>query len=397
MQFLTNLDCEARWAHRPLPKPVLQRLASLSLLTQALSNDDQVELLTFAPVATTACVPLPGMPRIQVTPAPTTRLPVGTAAWAGDRRLRRGNQLVGIPTASRPPLNHHVHAADHAAVTALQAALHAWALPTLPCTVHPRTAVPHLLTAALAQTTDETCARAANDRRVALCARTTAGTALPGEQAVCATTLTTTLAAWPSATAWVLKAPFTAAGRDRVWGLGPDLAAIAQAQKLLVHHRDAVLEPWVARVSDFGICGVLSPQAIDVLPPHQLHSTERGGFTGVTLTAPAMTALQYQAIARTLVAGLAALHRQGYRGPFAADGFLWHTPMATTRNATDADADAQATLCEINARFSFGWVAHGAFARTGLRHLGLGRQAPADAQLWLQPTDVAPVAAWLGA
>ena len=67
-----------------------------------------------------------------------------------------------------------------------------------------------------------------------------------------------------------------------------------------------------------------------------------------------------------------ALRGAGYHGPFAIDAFAYR----------DGAARRFHPVCEINARYSFGWIAHALAARLGTTKLGFGR-APDGARLLL--------------
>ncbi len=63
--------------------------------------------------------------------------------------------------------------------------------------------------------------------------------------------------------------------------------------------------------------------------------------------------------ARAAGEAIAAL---GYRGPFAVDSFVYR----------DGDRRAVQPVCEINARYSFGWIARLYARRSGCTRLGFG-------------------------
>jgi len=209
-------------------------------------------------------------------------------------------------------------------------------------------------------------AKAANDRRLAqrVCA-------LPGARV--ATTLDE-LAAMPAP--WVAKAPWTAAGRDRV--RGPlDAETARYAARLLARHGALVVEPWCDRVLDFGVCATVDAGGVTAQAPHGLLVDARGGFLGIDLGEPALTTAERDRVEAAVHAAGAALAATGYHGPFAIDGFVW--------------GDRQLhPVCEINARYTFGWVARA----LGARRLGFGAPPP-GATVLVRPTDVDPTCAWL--
>ena len=99
----------------------------------------------------------------------------------------------------------------------------------------------------------------------------------------------------------------------------------------------------------------------------------RGGFRGVERRAPDLEPAERAELDRVFAGTGAALARAGYAGPFGIDGFVYGPPRTLH------------PLCEINARYTFGHVAHA----LGCRMLGFGAPVPADARVL-----VAPDAAW---
>lgn len=205
-------------------------------------------------------------------------------------------------------------------------------------------------------------ARAANDRRLAL-----AVCALPGARAIHAVDEV------DLAGPWVAKVPWTAAGRDRCRGEGPPtLEQRARLGRLLARCGALVLEPWCERLVDAGMCGWLAADGtLTPYPAHALRCDARGGFTGIDLAAPALAPGELAQLERALAAAATALAAQGYAGPFAIDAFAY-------RDA--AGARQFHPLCEINARYTFGWVARALGGTT----LGFGPPPPA-ARVWIAP------------
>ncbi|HEY6177644.1 MAG TPA: hypothetical protein VIX73_24470, partial [Kofleriaceae bacterium] len=71
-----------------------------------------------------------------------------------------------------------------------------------------------------------------------------------------------------------------------------------------------------------------------------------------------------------------------YRGPFAIDAFVYR----------DGGAARLHPLCELNARYSFGWIARGLARRLGIQQLGFDAP-PAGATVLIAPGDDG-VTAW---
>ena len=198
-------------------------------------------------------------------------------------------------------------------------------------------------------------AKHVNDRRFALGLAQQLGCALPGARVI----------ASPGDIAiagpWVAKAPWTTAGRDRCFGTGrefpPELAG------LLATHGELVVEPWLERVLDLAICG---DTEAGYRPPHRLVTSSRGTFRGIELA----LAEPYDELIRVAGEVAKALRATGYRGPFGVDAFV--------------HAGGLHPLCEINARLTFGHVAHALGSRRGARTLGLGPVAPAGSTVLVE-------------
>ncbi|MBL8626610.1 MAG: hypothetical protein JNK64_35305 [Myxococcales bacterium] len=352
-----NLDCEVAWAGGPaLPAAVTARLALLATTLRVFADHDDDRLWLPAPVAPTA-VPVDGAPR--------PRLEHGPLRLAGARRLTAWGALAA-PAHDRD--HDHAHAHDHAPPPADAS----WrelvrALPPPPAAI----------------------ARAASDRRLALALAAELGVALPGARAVASVDeLREHLAAGGAAAsptgAWVAKAPLTAAGRDRVRRVGPDVdaATATRLTRLLAVHGALVVEPWMARTLDVGQAGVvLAADRALVLPPHRGVCDSAGVVRALLIDdAAALPPAHARALAAATAAVAARLGALGYRGPFVVDAF--------------AHADGFHPLGEINPRLTFGLV-----ARAWAEHvdqpllLGLGGPPPPGARALVAAPDGSP-AAW---
>jgi hypothetical protein len=136
-----------------------------------------------------------------------------------------------------------------------------------------------------------------------------------------------------------------------------------------------VFEPWLDRVADLGVCGEVRDSGVALLEPHRLVSDPRGGFLGIEL-GPVERALAdpLAEVARQAAELLAA--RTGYRGPFSIDAFVYR----------DRGALHLHPLCELNARYTFGWIARALGDRLGIRRLGFDSPPPA-ATVLIAPGD----------
>ena len=356
MKLLGNLDCEARWAGVALPEAVLRRISLYATLFAACAPDDRGdrhELWVPAAIDPARLLAAPGWV------PPVVHVLAGSSA---DPTAAAGRDRSELATTDRAD-------ADQLRTTIGTTPIARggfdlpWADPT---------------------------AAAANDRSRTLAIAEALGVALPGARVV-ASLDELDAAVTGFAGSWVCKARWTSAGRDRARGAGrPDGELRTRIARMLTRFGPLVLEPWLDRTADFGVCGeIVTNEAVEVrlLPPHQLRTDARGGFLGIDLAAvdPAI-AEALHATARAAAARLAA--GTGYRGPFAIDAFSYRDP------GRDGDGAAARLhpLCELNARYSFGWIAHGLARRLAIRRLGFDAP-PAGATQLIAPGDDG-VAAW---
>jgi hypothetical protein len=248
---------------------------------------------------------------------------------------------------------------------------------------HPRWTPPILRTgeppAALDLAWANPAAREANDRSRTLAIAQALGVALPGACIVGSLAELDAHVAGFAGRAWICKARWTAAGRDRARGTGGTVAGELRRRigRMLERFGPLVFEPWLDRVADFGVCGQLSDGgAVELAEPHRLVTDPRGGFLGIEL-APAIDraiAEPLHAIAHAAATRLAA--QTGYRGPFAIDAFVYR----------DGGAERLHPLCELNARHTFGWIARELARRLGIRRLGFDAP-PHAATVLIAPGD----------
>ena len=233
-------------------------------------------------------------------------------------------------------------------------------------------------------------ARDANDRARTLAMAEGLGAALPGARVVASLEeLDAHLASRSGA--WVCKARWTAAGRDRAHGHGPRVEGELRSRLRRMFERlgPLVFEPWMDRRADFGTCGEIRAAdggyVVEVATPHTLRTDARGGFLGIELVPPEPDVAR--ALRATATKTGDKLGETGYRGPFAIDAFAYADPASS-----GAIAPRLHTLCELNARFSFGWIARGLARRLGVRRLGFD-PAPPGAMVLIAP-GVDRVTAW---
>jgi hypothetical protein len=215
-------------------------------------------------------------------------------------------------------------------------------------------------------------ARAVNDRRFAARLAAELGVALPGARVVTsvdelAAHLASGGASASPTGAWVAKAIWTAAGRDRVRRIGDTLddATRTRLARLLAVHGALVFEPWMARTLDVGQGGHVAPDGTTTLvPPHTGLVDDGGVVRGIVIDddAPLLEPAERARLADTARAAGRALATAGYRGPFVVDAFVHEHAGRRTLHP----------LCELNARLTFGLVARAWAERAGGAPLTLG-------------------------
>ncbi len=189
----------------------------------------------------------------------------------------------------------------------------------------------------------------------------------------------------PSHEQWVLKAPMGASGRGQLRRRGTEIDAATRTriQRLLDRHGELLYEPWLDRDDDFGYLGLVSRSGVELLGGHRLLIDATGVFRGVELDPDIDIAALREAATR---AG-EALRLAGYHGPFGIDAFVW-------RDATGGEH--LHTMCEINARLSFGHIARALGEPPLTLRIAIAPEPiPAGAQVLLAPSDEDLTSAWL--
>lgn len=195
---------------------------------------------------------------------------------------------------------------------------------------------------------DPAVARRCNDRRFAFSLAVREGWALPGARVI------DSLGDLPTTGTWIAKAPFSAAGRERVRFSGDEHGK--RLERLLARFGALVVEPWVERVLDLGCAGLVADR-VDTFPPHRLEVDRSGVFraaiiddSGAAIADPAVL----RQVRDTAAAAGDALSAAGYRGAFSIDAYLWRDTNGALRLQR---------MSEINARLTFGLVARAAAER----------------------------------
>lgn len=212
--------------------------------------------------------------------------------------------------------------------------------------------------------------RAVNDRRFAWELVQELGFALPGMRAITSigelrTHLASGGAMGSPDGAWVCKAPWTSAGRDRCFGRDQRLPE--GLERLLERAGAVMFEPWMKRELDVAVVGMVG-DTIELEAPHGLVNGPNGSFHGIDLAPPRLEIAEHDQLLLVAERAGFALHQAGYRGPFGIDGFVYGTGFERHLHP----------LCEINARHTFGHVAWALGRRLGITRLGFDPNVPTD-------------------
>lgn len=154
---------------------------------------------------------------------------------------------------------------------------------------------------------------------------------------------------------WVAKAPFSASGRERMRRRGRilDGEARVRTERLLNRYGELIVEPWMQRTADLACAGVIAEDLEDLqlFAPHLLRCDNTGVFRGIRIddagTCASLGAQHSGQLHETTRLVAKALFERGYRGAFCVDSFIYQ----------DKSDQRLHSLCEINARMSFGIVA----------------------------------------
>jgi hypothetical protein len=206
----------------------------------------------------------------------------------------------------------------------------------------------------------------ANDKTFSLAAQDSLGLAIPGSRIIASPAeLRAHLESGGTDASprrrWVLKAPFSAAGRLRVRGEGSAVAAAdaKRIDRLLALQGLLVFEPWLERTAEFGCAAIAREDAVEVIGIHGIETSARGGFRAASIPPPGDLPAGLTSGEENLIAGVARrvgerLAAAGYRGPFGID--CW-------KHVEASGEERLHLLGEINARMTFGMVARVLAAR----------------------------------
>ncbi len=133
------------------------------------------------------------------------------------------------------------------------------------------------------------------------------------------------------------------------------------ATRLLSRFGSGQFEPRMERIADYGVCGIVSPNQIELFTPHQQICDNQGVVRSIVIDDDNMDARltpHRDQIERCADAAARALQQEGYQGVFGIDAFLYREHGCLRLQP----------MSEINARLTFGFV-----ARTHAQSLGRSR------------------------
>lgn len=178
------------------------------------------------------------------------------------------------------------------------------------------------------------------------------GCALPGARMIeSLVDLDLLLAERGASPAWVVKAPFSAAGRSRyIEREGPllkDAKSRRTVENLFERHGRLLFEPWLDRIADWGCSALLTTEGVRIVGIHRQRVDLKGQFAGIELETKDLPEGDRGRLEEVVHGVAGALRRAGYVGPFGVDAWHWRRPDGTV---------AFHPLGEINARMTFGLV-----------------------------------------
>ena len=343
-RIVGNLDCESDYAATPrrpsdLPARVLAPLSQAATLLRVFAQEDD-RLWLPAPIDPAAIIDVPEVPKPILESGPLEKLPAvsrilawgETATTAAERRRTRGRSSSSETETQSPGDGAPHDLAPHDL---------AWHLPaSLPAV-----------------------ARKINHRGFCLQSAKELDCALPGAQLLASPNELDDHLAATSVDRWVLKAPYSAAGRLRyIHRGGSPQPAERQIARLFEGHTPLLFEPWMQRTADFGCSVVVTAQEHLILGVHRLDVDPAGRFLGLELQVgephhrlrthrlqnPWLDSSEQSQLASVIQRIASRLRSNGYLGPFGLDCWRYR------------QADGQAAfhpLGEINGRMTFGLVA----------------------------------------
>ena len=183
---------------------------------------------------------------------------------------------------------------------------------------------------------------------------------------------------------WVLKSRFSAAGRERLTGSGPQPSdqALNWIRHRLAGGEPLIVEPWLDRIDEAGLQWDVprsgAPRLIGVTP---LLCDAAGRYRGSGFGTDAATLAQWQDAVEVSRRAAARVQQAGYFGPLGIDAMRYRDAEGEVRLRPLQDINARWTM----GRIALGWrriVADGVW-----RHGSPGECADASAHRAIIPTS----------
>lgn len=148
---------------------------------------------------------------------------------------------------------------------------------------------------------------------------------------------------------WLIKRPLGYAGRGRKkLRPGPRSAADQAWLDASLREGDGLqVEPHVARELDCALHGWLAEDGQCTFGQPTLQQLDATGAWQSTELGPPLTQAELDTLMREAERTAAALHHEGYFGPFGLDAFRWRAPDGALHFQPRS---------EVNARYSMGWA-----------------------------------------
>ncbi len=154
--------------------------------------------------------------------------------------------------------------------------------------------------------------------------------------------------------AWVVKAPLSAAGRERYVHGGGALGAPQRrtVERLFDRHGELLYEPWMERLDDFGCVALAAVGEVRIAGLHRQRVDRQGRFQGIELASDPLDGAGLRPMEKGRLLEMTRevgrrLLAAGYQGAFGVDAW---------RYRDGAGVERFHPLGEINARPSFGLV-----------------------------------------
>ena len=321
-RIIGNLHFESELADEELPKPVRRRLAGIATLLRAFAHESDLLWLP-SELSVDRVARVDGLPVPQLESGPLNALSAADEllAWGESSHVVQQRGLTNVQEVRLRP--------------GASLAESVWACP--PTAAEVAATVNH---------------RAFGFRLAQRLGYTLPGTTLVSSLDELESHLAKGGANFSGTGRWVLKAPLTAAGRDRV--IAHDLRrdeTMARVRNLFDRFSELLFEPWMTRLADYSSCAIQGENECRVLGIHVQEVDDSGRLRGIGLgidrPSPELTDKEAGDLREVTLEVGAALRATRYTGPFGIDAWRYRDASGTTRFQA---------LGEVNARMTRGLV-----------------------------------------